>query len=943
MRRVIQAFRMRLQRTLTLCALMALALGAPVRAQAPAASSDPGLKEVRVDAAAFARGVPVPAWSLPMVEIPATTRRSPVVMRLAETQFTAAPEKAYLVNRAIQVNDASSLAQIGQYTIQFVPQYQRVAVHRLEILRGGEVLERTEQAQVRFLERETGLESGVYSGAVTAVMLIPDVRVGDTLHIVYSVTGDNPVFAARFADSASWDQTEPTEHRRVVLLAPASRKIAWRMHGDYRAARVRPDETRRGDLRVLTFEERGLEGLDPEAQIPADYIPARFIQFTEYESWSDVARWATGLFPKDSPLPAELDPVIARLRQLPDPGRRAAEALRWVQEEVRYFSVSLGESSHRPHPPGTVVQRRYGDCKDKTLLLIAMLRELGIDATPMLVSLRNPRLPARLLPSPDVFDHVFARVEIGGRTFHLDPTRLGQRGELATMGPVLEGASALPVLAQSNELVLLTTPNARELATNELREEFTLGSLDGDAQLAVRRVWRGGAAEVLRVVFGRMTPEQLRTQSTVDYERRYPGISAEGDPRISDDEARNTLVLEARYKVPKPAREAGGDWVLRFFPSNLQGAISLPQKINRNFPAVVSYVPYAARYTLVVNWPDSVGMFADPSTQRVDGAAFRTQVQRSFRGNVATIELEYTALADTLPAKQLPQLVQDLQKLDRVVGGAVVVERSAIKSGGFFGLGKPSVQQSMRARLEEQLRKLQGTIAEGRLKGDDLAEALCHRGETLADLGRPADGMADAQEAVRVAPALPRAWQCRGNLLFANGEFARAVPDYTKALGLGGDPFEAYHRRGHARFYAGQFPAAASDFAQAAESRRGGDDSDGLYARLWQAWSLMRTGAPLPAELQAQARADANGAWPRPALAMAAGMLGPQELISQVERRRGDDRELTLSEAWFYVGQWHRARGETQEARKAFEACRAQGITMYIEHVAAGLELAALK
>ncbi len=76
---------------------------------------------------------------------------------------------------------------------------------------------------------------------------------------------------------------------------------------------------------------------------------------------------------------------------------------------------------------------------------------------------------------------------------------------------------------------------------------------------------------------------------------------------------------------------------------------------------------------------------------------------------------------------------------------------------------------------------------------------------------------------------------------------------------------------------------------------------------------------------------------------MAAGTISPQDLIAQVERKRGDDRELTLAEAWFYIGQWHRARGETQQARKAFEACRAQGITMYIEHVAAGLELASLK
>ncbi len=944
MKRIVAAVRNGLRGKAVAWAAAAWCGCSAVWAQAPSAPSpDAGLKEVRLDDTAFARGAPLPAWSLPLAEVPATTRRTPVVLRLAETQFNVAPEKAYLVNRAIQVNDASSLAQIGQYAIQFVPQYQRVALHRLEILRGSEVLQRAEQVQLRFLERETGLEGGVYSGAVTAVMLLSDVRVGDTLRIVYSVTGDNPVFAAKFSDSASWDQGEPTERRRVTLLAPADRRIEWRMHGDYRSARVRPDETRRGDVRILTFEERGLDGVDPETHIPTDYVPLRFIQFTEYGSWNDVARWAAGLFPKDSALPAELEPVIARLRQLPDPTQRAAGALRWVQDEVRYFSVSLGESSHRPHPPAVVLQRRYGDCKDKTLLLMAMLRELGIDATPMLVSLRNPRMPARLLPSPDLFDHVFARVEIGGATFYLDPTRMGQRGELARMGPVAQGASALPVREQTTELLTLSTPDAAELATNELREEFTLASMDGDALLSVHRQWRGGAAEVLRVVFGRMTPEQLRAQSTLDYERRYPGIGVEGDPRLIDDEARNTLVLEARYKVPKPAREAAGDWALRFFPSNLQGALNLPQKINRNFPATVAWSPYVARYKLVVNWPENVGMFADPSTQRVDGTVFRAQVQRGFRGNVATLDMEYTVLADTVTARQLPQLMQDLQKLERVLGGAVVVERAAIKSGGFLGLGKPTVQQSMRARLEEQLRKLNGTIGEQRLKGDDLAEALCHRAELFVDLDRPAEGMPDAQEAVRTAPALPRVWQCRANVLFANREFARAIADYTKALGLGGEPFETFHRRGHARFYAGQFEAAAADFGQAAQARRNGEESDSVYARLWQAWALMRAGSGLSAELQEKARADAGGAWPRPALAMAAGALSPQELIAQVERKRGDERELTLAEAWFYVGQLHRARGETALARQAFESCRALGITMYIEHVAAGLELASLK
>lgn len=927
-------------------AALLIALSALDTTHAQSAAAAPGdipVKEVQLGAETFARAAPLPAWALPLAEIPATTRREPVVLRLAETQLLASDGRGVLINRAIQVNDTSSLASIGQFTLQFVPQYHRLRLHTVRLLRGSEVLDRMEQVQLRFLERESGLEGGVYSGAITAVLLLADVRVGDTLHIVYSIAGENPVFGAAYSDTASWDQVEPTELRRVSVLAPADRRLDWRMHGDHRTSRIRPTESTRGALRVLQFEERRLETVEPESHIPSDYVPLRFIQFTGYGDWGEVARWATTLFPGVTQLPPELAPVMERLRALPDPQARAAGALQWVQEEIRYFSVSLGESSHRPYPPAQVVQRRYGDCKDKTYLLVTMLRDLGIEATPVLVALRSPKVPARLLPSPDVFDHVIARVELAGRSYYLDPTRLGQRGPLSRMGLPLEGAKGLPVRADTTDLITVSAPNALELATTEVHEVLTLEALDGDGRLDVRRSWNGAIAEVLRVAFGRLTIEQQRSQATADYERRYPGITLDGEPRIVDDLARNTFTLEAKYKLPKPAKELNGDWAVRFFPTNLAGAINLPQKMARKFPATVTTSPYQAQYQLIVNWPDNVSMVHDPATQRVDSALFRALVQRSFRGNVATLNLQYTSLVDTVPAKDLAQLAQDVQKLERTLGGVIVVNRGAIKSGGLFGLGKTTLQQNLQARQETELRRLSTTIAEAKLSGEDLAEALCSRAETLADSGKAARGLPDAQEAVRVAPAFGRAWQCRGNLLFGTGEYTKAVPDYTKALGLGHDAFMSYYKRGLARYYAGQYEAAAGDFAKAIESKQGNDESDGLYARLWQIWALQRAGAGLPPEIVDAARKGATGAWPRAALAMAVGALTPEQLITEVERKQGDERELTLAEAWFYVGQHHRGRQDIEKAKQAYEKCRALGITMYIEHVAAGLELATLK
>jgi lipoprotein NlpI len=108
---------------------------------------------------------------------------------------------------------------------------------------------------------------------------------------------------------------------------------------------------------------------------------------------------------------------------------------------------------------------------------------------------------------------------------------------------------------------------------------------------------------------------------------------------------------------------------------------------------------------------------------------------------------------------------------------------------------------------------------------------------------------------------------------------------------------------------------------------------------LWQAWTLQRLGRPLPAEVQALAAKNPTGDWPRPALAMLAGRLSPEQVIEQLERKKGDERELGLAEGWFYLGQHFINQGQPDKARDAFEKARAKGITMYIEHVAAGFEL----
>ena len=325
----------------------ALLLPGLIHAQAvPGQTGAEGTHEVQLGADTFSRGDAVPAW-VQRLGLPPTRRRNPVVTRLADTQFRVAQAHEVYIERALQVNDTASLSRIGQYPIQFFPEYQKLRLHEVLILRGAQALDRTASASIRFLQREVGLESGMYSGAVTASLLIDDVRAGDTLRIAYSLDGSNPVFGGTYFDAAAWDSDEPIELRRAVLIYPENRPIQWRTVGDFRQRPVQPEVSSVDGMRTLRFEEHALDSLDPEPNIADSFVAWRYLQFSEYADWSQVARWAETLFPPRPVLPAEAQGLLQQLRALPRAQDRVLAALQWVQSEIRYFSVSMGESGSR--------------------------------------------------------------------------------------------------------------------------------------------------------------------------------------------------------------------------------------------------------------------------------------------------------------------------------------------------------------------------------------------------------------------------------------------------------------------------------------------------------------------------------------------------------------------------------------------------------------------
>jgi lipoprotein NlpI/transglutaminase-like putative cysteine protease len=899
-------------------------------------NAPPNLKEVQVANGSFSLGDPIPSW-VETVEVPQAGEIKPIIVRLADTQWLVGDTPVIHLHRAIMVNDAASLTSAGQLSIPFNPQYQRLQLHAIHVLRADKSEDRTTSSTIRFLQRETGLEQGVYSGIVTVSILVNDLRIGDTIELAYSLYGQNPVFGGKFVGSVVWDQGYPTLLRRVSFTYPAARKINWRLIDDTRSKALAPEETIHDGMRSLRFEEKSIPEFTTDRFAPADYSAFRVLQFSEFSGWNDVVSWASDLFQVSDVTDDEFQKVVEKLRGLPGSEQRVAAALEFVQSEIRYFSVALGESSHRPAAANIVLQRRYGDCKDKSLLLITLLKALGVRSEPVLLDALRRKGPEKLLPSPLAFDHVVVRADVDGKAFYLDPTRLGQHGRLDRMGQTHEGAAVLVIAPGTSELATIASPNAFELARSERSEIATLPKLGPDGSLQTRQTWNGVSAEVMRVMREHLPAGQFDKLFGDSMQARYSGAKLVGEPQVDDDRVNNIVSTVATYDVPGLATESGGNWLIRYIPNNMQGALLPPPPSGRTAPLIVGAFPLEARYTFEVQFPEEVSAVADPRSAAVQGKQFTYTVTTSFRGNQFKTTIDLKTLADRVEADDLQKYGEDLRAANNLARGVVVVTKEMIKLPA--ASDKTSFAQHLRDVLQEGIDKYTKTIESGKLATNDLADAYCERSASYVSLDMMDNALRDANEALKLAPNSPQLLSCRAEAYFHSGEFEKSIADYSKAVALGATDANLFRGRGVSEFYAGRLDGAADDFAKASAAA---DKESATYIDLWLTWSLQRLGKPLP-EALAKRATDTHGDWPRPALAMLAGNITPEDMLAALESKTGDARQMALAEANFYVGQHYLTLGDVAKARAFFEKTRQSGVIIYYEYTAAAFELERLQ
>lgn len=549
------------------------------------------------------------------------------------------------------------LADAAQHEITFNPEYQTLTIHRLAIHRGDTVLDKRERGTIRLMQREPELSQQLYVGTVSAMVVLDDVRVGDVIEFSYSIDGANPVFGARHfsAHTLAWGVPVQRVVRRVLM--PADRPLQVRTYNQAAQPRV----TTRDGVREYLWDLHDVPAYVDEGQYPQWYVPQAWAQLSEYTDWDAVQDWASALYRWEGDLDPALTAKLAAWRNL-DRASAVRQALAFVQQDIRYFGVELGQNSHRPSHPNAVYARRYGDCKDKAQLLIALLRAMGVESRPALVSTAYGRAVGDWLPSPGSFDHVIVAVDLDGKRYWLDATRNFQDGSLEDVSTP-EYGMALLVGERREPLVEMTRRLPRQ-ASLEVHERFEVSAYDQPVTFLVQSIYRGAEAEYQRQRLAQATPDALSRQYLNYYARRFPGIEIARQLEIQADAERSELQVLERYRIHDFWQQEDGKLYFNLCGDTIKAYTALPNTLRRHSPLALQY-PIRVRHASELKLPDVTSFdVGDASSFTVEDSAIRYHQQAAFQSSKLSVVHDYVSKSDAVGTAHMSKHLTNLRQIN---------------------------------------------------------------------------------------------------------------------------------------------------------------------------------------------------------------------------------------------------------------------------------------
>ncbi len=419
----------------------------------------------------------------------------------------------------------------------------------------------------------------LYSNARAFIISLPGVEVSSLIEYKVNIYSSKLINGDDFSFFYRLKERYPIYKANFRLILPKYREAKFKVLNKEYAKdivlepRVREDRNHK----IYWWHFDKIFPIIPERKMPPFSLVNPTILISSFQGWEEIYNWWYSLYKDKLTLSKEMKKLVETLiKGASSSYEKARRVYEYVAKNIRYVAVEYGESGYEPHQAQEVFLNRYGDCKDQAILLVALLKEAGLESFPVLIPTQEAYSLQKDFPSL-VFNHAICAVNIGGELIFMDPT-----SQTTAFGD-------LPLSDQNREVLLFSSQGFRIVKTPLLKNTRILYymeiTIDEKENAFIKRevTTRGCYASSQRYYLKYTHPQRIRE----DIRKRITEISPFA--KLSNYHIENVEDLSKFPKLTytftaekflKPAKN------LRIIPSlnEIDLSYSLIAKEKRNFP-----------------------------------------------------------------------------------------------------------------------------------------------------------------------------------------------------------------------------------------------------------------------------------------------------------------------------------------------------------------------
>lgn len=452
-----------------------------------------------------------------------------LVILLEEQRHTYAEDGSATTTQRLvyRVIEDSAVEDWGSVSSIWAPWYEeRPIIEARVITRGGTVHQLDTAAISEAPAPEASLE--IFSDNRVIRAPLPAVAAGSVVEHVITRRQRSPIAGAGSADAFNFGSWVPVQKARLVISSPESLTLNLENRTE---PRLEPMRSTSNGVQTLTFEAGPIAPLEHYLRnLPYDLSNYQYVAFSTGKSWQDLAARYDEIVERQMNASSVESTAREAARGAKSRTEKIAAVLAWVQKNVRYAGVELGEGSIIPRTPATVMQNRYGDCKDKATLVAALLRANGIPARLALLRAGTDLDVHPALPGMGRFNHAIVYLP-GDAAMWIDPTdEFSPAGELPAMD---QGRLALVV--DPSTTALLRTPDSESKSNGTIETRIIALTEEGKATIRETTEARGHDESSMRRQYASSDRKSYR-ESMEEYVQGHYGAESlksleAGDPR----------------------------------------------------------------------------------------------------------------------------------------------------------------------------------------------------------------------------------------------------------------------------------------------------------------------------------------------------------------------------------------------------------------------------